>query len=84
MDFGKKSGRRTLHCENPGLDYGSANKQIDLKVGDEIILNQKDEKNEAVIKPIAHALQVKNQYGVKKGQQMPEDQSWPLPEFKFE
>ena len=58
--------------------------KIDLKVGDEIILNQKDEKVEAVIKPIAHALQVKNQYGVKKGQQMPEDQSWPLPEFKFE
>ena len=58
--------------------------KIDLKVGDEIILNQKDEKAEAVIKPIAHASELKNHYGVKKGQQMPEDQSWPLPEFKFE
>jgi len=58
--------------------------KINLKIGDEIILTQKDEKVKAVIKPIAHASELKNQYGVKIGKQMPEDQSWTLPEFKLE
>ncbi|MCX6327812.1 MAG: hypothetical protein NT144_14390 [Bacteroidia bacterium] len=57
--------------------------RIDLKAEDEVVLSSGAEKIKTIIKPLAHPSVETNLYGVKKGQQLPIDQSWPLPEFKL-
>jgi hypothetical protein len=58
--------------------------KIDLNSGEEIVLVS-DRKNTGIlVKSITHSSKEKNSYGVKKGQQLPGDLSWPLPEFKLE
>lgn len=56
--------------------------RIDLQAEAEVVLSSGARKAKTIIKPIAHRSVETNLYGVKKGQQLPVDQSWPLPEFK--
>lgn len=58
--------------------------KIDLNSGEEIVLVSERKNTGIIVKSITHSSKEKNFYGVKKGQQLPEDLSWPLPEFKLE
>ncbi len=55
--------------------------KIEVKKGDEILLSNGNPAVNAVVTPLSHLLTEQNFYGVKKGQQLPADLSWPLPEF---
>jgi hypothetical protein len=57
--------------------------RIDLKAGDEVILTSGIKATKSVVKAISHSLGELNLYGVKKGKQLPKNQDWPLPEYKF-
>ena len=57
--------------------------RIDLKADDEIVLSASAGTTITMIKPLTHPPVDANLYGVKKGQQLLEDQSWQLPEFKL-
>ena len=55
--------------------------ELDLKAGEKVVLfDIKSAK--PVIVPVEHTADEKNLYGVKKGQALKYDQSWPLPEYK--
>lgn len=56
---------------------------IDLKAGDEIVLSPGSNGTKTLVKPVSHAPNELNLYGVKKGKQLLKDQSWPLPEYKY-
>jgi alpha-L-fucosidase 2 len=57
--------------------------RIDLKAGDEIILTSGIKATKPVVTAIPHSSGELNLYGVKKGKQLPKNQDWPLPEYKF-
>ena len=40
-------------------------------------------RTQPVVKAISHSSGELNLYGVKKGKQLPKNQDWPLPEYKF-
>ena len=57
--------------------------KIGLKAGNEIVLSSTSSQHKAIINPVSHQPNELNLYGVKKGKQLPNDQSWPLPDFKY-
>lgn len=57
--------------------------RINLRAGDEIVLSSGTKSTKPVVKAIAHSSGELNLYGVKKGKQLPKNQDWPLPEYKF-
>lgn len=57
--------------------------RIDLKAGDEIILSSGANAIKPLIKAISHSSGELNLYGIKNGKQLPKNQDWPLPEYKF-
>jgi alpha-L-fucosidase 2 len=57
--------------------------KIDLKTGEEILLKSSENEINAEILPVACMKDEKNLYGVKKGKNLKNDQSWPLPEYDF-
>jgi hypothetical protein len=57
--------------------------RIDLKAGEEIILSSGTNAIKPQVKAISHPSGELNLYGVKKGKQLPKNQDWPLPEYKF-
>lgn len=57
--------------------------RIDLKAGEEIILSSGTNAIKPQVKAISHPSVELNLYGVKKGKQLPKNQDWPLPEYKF-
>lgn len=57
--------------------------RIDLKAGEEIILSSGADAIKPQVKAISHSSGELNLYGVKKGKQLPKNQDWPLPEYKF-
>jgi len=62
---------------------GEGEFRIDLKAGEEIILASGIKATKPIVKAISHSLGELNLYGVKKGKQLPKNQDWPLPEYKF-
>ena len=61
---------------------GEGEFKINLKAGDEIVLSSESAKIKSIVKPVAHPVSELNLYGVKGGEQLPKDQSWPLPDFR--
>ncbi len=57
--------------------------RIELKAGDEIVLSSSAKEISAVVKAIPHNSGELNLYGVKKGKQLPKDQSWQLPDYNY-
>jgi len=57
--------------------------RIDLKAGENILLKSSDNQIKAEVLPVVSLKEEKNLYGVKKGQNLKNDQSWPLPEYDF-
>ncbi|MBV5314970.1 MAG: hypothetical protein JZU47_16830 [Prolixibacteraceae bacterium] len=57
--------------------------RIDLKAGEEIILTSGIKATKPVVKAIPHSSKELNLYGIKNGKQLPKNQDWPLPEYKF-
>jgi hypothetical protein len=57
--------------------------QIVLNIGEEILLSDGSRKVKAEVKPVFHSPETINLYGVKKGGQLPKDQSWQLPEYNY-
>ncbi|MBL7969760.1 MAG: hypothetical protein JNK09_22350 [Prolixibacteraceae bacterium] len=57
--------------------------RIDLKAGEEIILSSGTNATKPQVKAISHSSGELNLYGVKKGKQLPKNQDWPLPEYRF-
>lgn len=51
--------------------------EIDLKQGEIVLLRLPANRASAVVSPISHAPKISNPFGLKKGQQLPSDQSWP-------
>jgi hypothetical protein len=58
--------------------------RIDLKAGDEIVIASGEKATKPIVKSIPHSSEELNLYGVKKGKQLPENQDWPLPEYKID
>jgi hypothetical protein len=56
--------------------------RVDLKEGEEIILSSVNAIKPQV-KAISHSSGELNLYGVKKGKQLPKNQDWPLPEYRY-
>jgi hypothetical protein len=59
---------------------GNSEFEVDLKAGEKVILAE-SKLVKPLIFPIEHPDGEKNLYGVKKGQSLQNDQSWPLPEY---
>jgi hypothetical protein len=57
--------------------------RIDLKTGEEILLKSSENEINVVVLPVVRLRDKKNIFGVKKGQNLKNDQSWPLPEYKL-
>jgi alpha-L-fucosidase 2 len=57
--------------------------RIDLKTSEEILLISSKNEINAEVLPVVRLKDEKNIFGVKKGQNLKNDQSWPLPEYKF-
>ncbi len=64
-------------------NIGKGEFKIALKAGQEILLKESSNAVKAIVKPIAHSKDEQNLYGVKKGKQLPKDQSWAEPEYKY-
>jgi alpha-L-fucosidase 2 len=56
---------------------------IDLKSGEEILLKSSENEINAEVNPVDRMKDEKNIYGVKKGRNLKNDQSWPLPDYEF-
>ena len=65
------------------LSLGNGEFKVDLKAGEELVLFNQTSLTKAIISPVKHLTNEKNIFGVKKGKQLPKDQSWPLPEYKL-
>jgi len=57
--------------------------RIDLKAGEEVALSSGAKSSKPVVKAIPNSSGELNLYGLKKGKQLPQDQSWPIPEYLF-
>lgn len=67
----------------PIVKIGKGEFRIDLKAGEEGVFSQDDKQVYAVVRPIREGVGIANYFGVKKGQQLPKDLSWPLPEYDW-
>jgi len=57
---------------------------LDLKTGVEMTIVPFGSENTRIFfQPVPHSPGELNLYGVKKGKQLPNDQSWPVPEFRI-
>lgn len=57
--------------------------RIELKAGEELVLSSGVKKGKSVVQAITHPSEELNLYGVKRGKQLPKNQDWLLPEYKF-
>jgi len=48
-----------------------------------VLVSSGSENTQIIVQPDPHSPGELNLYGVKKGKQLPNDQSWPVPEFIF-
>jgi len=64
----------------PVLKVAAGEFRVDLQKGEEIILVPSPHSDRIKVSMISHAPSEWNPYGIKKGGQLPSDQSWPLPE----
>ncbi len=62
---------------------GNGEFAIDLKAGEEILLSPRSGFGKAMIAPINHPAAEKNNYGVKKGKNMPGGRDWEIPEYTY-
>lgn len=58
--------------------------RIGLKAGEQIVVAASPSKSNLTVQPVVHSGNEKNFFGVKKGKQLPKDQSWPVPEYTVE
>lgn len=56
--------------------------KIDLKAGEEIIVKSSENEINTEITPVLRLKDEENIYGVKKGKNLKNDQSWPLPDYE--
>jgi hypothetical protein len=56
---------------------------IELKAGESILLKASGNNAGVNVLPVVHQEGIKNIYGVKKGQNLKSDQSWPLPDYSL-
>ena len=64
-------------------NVGKGEFRLDLKAGQTIILMETPDNIKAIVRPVTHPKEEQNLYGVKKGKQLPKDQSWPEPEYTY-
>jgi hypothetical protein len=57
--------------------------RVDLRKGEEIILVPSPHSDRIKVRIISHAPFESNPYGIKKGGQLPSDQSWPLEDYNL-
>jgi hypothetical protein len=56
---------------------------VDLRKGERVLLRPAGVESRAVVTPMSRSADERNPYGVKRGGNLPSDQSWPVPESGF-